>query len=131
MFNELIDAECEEILSWDRATSVMRGVVRHYRFERSIGSYSFTAHRAAAAFLEKAHPTVVDPMNYAGVLIEWAEKEHWPWFWHGCRHQVLREVREQGGCMLGSSRLLERHRCVSLYIDNGRLFSSLMRSRLV
>jgi hypothetical protein len=86
---ERIDAEREEILAWGRSTGMLREVVQHYRFERSRGAYSYMAHQAAAALLEKAHPTVVDPVNYAGVLIEWAEREHRPWFWHCCRHQVL------------------------------------------
>lgn len=65
---------------------MLREVVHHYRFERSIGTNSCMAHQAAATLLQSAYPTVVDPMNYSGVLIEWTEKEHRLWFWHCCRH---------------------------------------------
>lgn len=82
---ERIDAEREEILAWGRATGMLREVVQHYRFERSTGAWSYTAHLAAARHIEKTHPTVADPVNHAGVLIVWAEKEHRAWFWHCCR----------------------------------------------
>ena len=86
---ERMDAEREEILAWGRSTGMLREVVQQYRFERSRGSYSYTAHQAAAKVIEKSFPCIRDPLNYAGVLIVWAEKEHRAWFWHCCRHQVL------------------------------------------
>lgn len=82
---ERMDAEREEILTWGRTTGMLREVVQHYRFERSTGAYSYMAHLAAAKHIEKTHPTVPDPVNRAGVMIVWAEKEHRAWFWNCCR----------------------------------------------
>ena len=79
------EAEREEILAWGRTTGMLREVVQHYRFERSTGAWSYTAHLSAGRLIEKTHPTVVDPVNHAGVMIVWAEKEHRAWFWNGCR----------------------------------------------
>jgi hypothetical protein len=80
---------CEErqaILAWGRA---VRGrtmeVVQTYRFERREGTYSDTAHKVAAKTVAALDPAVADPLNYAGVLIEWAEREHREWFWRCCR----------------------------------------------
>lgn len=86
---ERMDAEREEILAWGRSTRMLREVVQQYRFERSRGAYSYAAHQAAARIIEQSFPCIRDPLNYAGVLIVWAEKEHRTWFWHCCRHQVL------------------------------------------
>ena len=82
---ERMAAEREEILAWGRTTGMTRQVVAHYRAERHVGSYSYTAHFAAATLIEKAHPTIADPRNHAGVMIEWAEREHRSWFWRCCR----------------------------------------------
>ena len=82
---ERMAAEREEILAWGRLTGMTRQVVAHYRAERHVGTYSYTAHFNAAKLIEKAHPTIVDPRNYAGVMIEWAEREHRAWFWRCCR----------------------------------------------
>ena len=82
---ERMAAEREEILAWGRTTGMTRQVVAHYRAERHVGSYSYTAHFAAAKLIEKAHPTIADPRNHAGVMIEWAEREHHSWFWRCCR----------------------------------------------
>jgi len=82
---ERMAAEREEILAWGRLTGMTRQVVAHYRAERHVGSYSYTAHFNAAKLIEKAHPTIPDPRNYAGVMIEWAEREHRAWFWRCCR----------------------------------------------
>jgi hypothetical protein len=83
-------AEREEILAWGRITGMTRQVVAHYRAERHVGTWSWPAHLAAARLIEKAHPTVTDPCHYAGVMIEWAEREHRSWFWRCCRglHQL-------------------------------------------
>ena len=82
---ERMAAEREEILAWGRLTGMTRQVVAHYRAERHVGTYSYTAHFNAAKLIEKAHPTIADPRNYAGVMIEWAEREHRAWFWRCCR----------------------------------------------
>ena len=82
---ERMEAEREEILAWGRATGMLREVVQQYRFERHTGRYSSTAHEAAAGLIEKLHRTIPEPINYAGVLIEWSEKEHRSWFWRCCR----------------------------------------------
>ena len=66
---ERIDAEREEILAWGRVTGMLREVVQYYRFERHVGRYSHTAHQVAAKRIEEVHPTIPDPLNYAGVLI--------------------------------------------------------------
>ncbi len=79
------EAEREEILAWGRTTGMLREVVQHYRFERSTGTWSRTAHLSAGRLIEKTHPTISDPVNRAGVMIVWAEKEHRAWFWNGCR----------------------------------------------
>jgi hypothetical protein len=69
---------------------MLREVVQQYRFERHAGRHSCNAHQAAAQLIEKAYPTIADPFNYAGVLIEWSEKEHRSWFWRCCQdHHVL------------------------------------------
>ena len=82
--------ERETILAWGRATNMLREVVQEYRFERRQGSYSSMAHVAAARLIEKLHPAIADPMTWAGVCIEWAEREHRDWFWRCCRsHHVL------------------------------------------
>ena len=78
-------AEREEILAWGRLTGMTRQVVAHYRAERHVGTYSYTAHFNAAKIIEKTHPTIADPRNHAGVMIEWAEREHRSWFWRCCR----------------------------------------------
>ena len=83
-------AEREEILAWGRTSGMTRQVVAHYRAERHVGAWSWPAHLAAARLIEKAHPTIADPGHYAGVMIEWAEREHRSWFWRCCRglHQL-------------------------------------------
>ena len=61
-----------------------------YRFERRRGAFSYLAHRAAAKAIEQIDPSVEDAMTYAGVCIEWAEREHRAWFWRCApNHQVL------------------------------------------
>jgi hypothetical protein len=82
-----IAAEREVILSWGRSTRMLQEAVQAYRFERRQGSWSYTAHIAASKVVEKADTSIADPMNYAGVLIEWAEREHRDWFWRCCRDQ--------------------------------------------
>lgn len=85
-----IAQEREAIVAWGRSTGMLRDVVQEYRFERRRGAFSSSAHMAAAKVVEKADLSIVDPMNYAGVLIEWAEREHREWFWRCCRdHHVL------------------------------------------
>lgn len=78
-------AEREEILAWGRTTGMTRQVVAHYRAERHVGAWSLSAHHAAGRLIEKTHPTIADPNHYAGVMIEWAEREHRSWFWRCCR----------------------------------------------
>jgi hypothetical protein len=85
---------CDErqvIMAWGRAEKGrLMEVVQTYRFERRQGRYSNTAHAVAANTVAQLDPAVLDPMNYAGVLIEWAEGEHREWFWRCCRsHHVL------------------------------------------
>jgi hypothetical protein len=85
-----IDAERDEALGWGRTTAMIMEVVQAYRFERMRGSYSSTAHLRAAKLIEKIYPTIRDPLNYAGVMIVWAERELRNWFWRCCRdHHVL------------------------------------------
>jgi hypothetical protein len=84
---------CDErqlILAWGRAEKGrLMEVVQSYRFARRDGRYN-AAHDAAGKTVVQLDPTVGDPMNYAGVLIEWAEREHREWFWRCClKHQVL------------------------------------------
>jgi hypothetical protein len=80
-----IEQERQAILAWGRSTQMLRHVVQEYRFERHMGSRSSIAHEAAARLVAKADAAIADPLNYAGVLIEWAEREHRCWFWRGCR----------------------------------------------
>ena len=69
---------------------VLQEVVQEYRFSRRQGDCSNTAHENASGVVAKADPSIADPMNHAGVLIEWAEREHREWFWRCCRkHHVL------------------------------------------
>jgi len=60
--------EREAILAWGRATSILRENLQKYRFECRSGSCSRMAHRAAARLIEKRHPSIGDPMNYAGAM---------------------------------------------------------------
>jgi hypothetical protein len=65
-------------------------IVQAYRFERRLGAFSSAAHGAAAKVVEAADRCVGDPMTWAGVCIEWAEREYRPWFWRCAPdHQVL------------------------------------------
>jgi len=81
-----IEREKQVILDWGRRTKKLQEVVQEYRFSRRQGDSSWTAHRNASRLVAAADASVGDPMNYAGVLIEWAEKEHRDWFWRCCRH---------------------------------------------
>jgi hypothetical protein len=82
--------EREAILSWARATRMLIEIVQAYRFERRQGAWSSAAHAAAASVVAKADPSIGDPMTWAGVCIEWAEREHRQWFWRCAReHQLL------------------------------------------
>ena len=80
----------QAILAWARSTRMLIEIVQAYRFERRQGAWSSTAHAAAAKVVEKAAPSIGDPMTCAGVCIEWAEREHRQWFWRCARdHQLL------------------------------------------
>jgi hypothetical protein len=85
-----IEQERQAILDWGRQKGRLQDVVQEYRFARRAGDASYKAHEHAALAVARADPSVADPANYAGVLIEWAEKEHREWFWRCCRdHHVL------------------------------------------
>ena len=81
----------DAILAWARAVpGRLQEVVQTYRFERRQGAFSYSAHIAASRTVAALDPSIGDAMNYAGVLIEWAEREHRAWFWRCCRnHHVL------------------------------------------
>ena len=81
--------EREAILAWARSTFMLQEIVQEYRFERRQGSYSSMAHIAAARLIERRHPAIGNTMTYAGVCIEWAEREHRDWFWRCCRNHHL------------------------------------------
>ncbi|WP_428669046.1 hypothetical protein [Reyranella sp.] len=84
-----IEDERQAILAWARRTRMLQAVVQEYRFGRQ-GDASCRAHENASKLVAKADPSIADPMNHAGVLIEWAEREHRAWFWRCCRrHHVL------------------------------------------
>ncbi len=81
-----IAEEREVILAWGRKTGMLGQVVAHYRAERHLGACSYRAHVEAARLLtDRAKVSIGEPMNYAGVMIEWAEREHRAWFWRCCR----------------------------------------------
>lgn len=82
--------EREAILAWARSTRMLIEIVQAYRFERRQGAFSSAAHAAAARLVEKMDPSIGNPLTYAGVCIEWAEREHRQWFWRCTRdHQLL------------------------------------------
>ena len=82
--------ERDAILAWARSTRMLIEIVQTYRFERRQGACSAAAHAAAARLVEKVDPSIADPMTWAGVCIEWAEREHRAWFWRCTRdHQLL------------------------------------------
>jgi hypothetical protein len=82
--------EREAILAWARSTRMLIEIVQAYRFERRQGVCSSAAHATAARVVETADPSVGDPMTWACVCIEWAEREHRLWFWRCTRdHQLL------------------------------------------
>ncbi len=77
--------ERQAILAWGRAAKGRTmEVVQSYRFARREGRHN-AAHDEAAQTVAALDATVGDPRNYAGVLIEWAEREHRGWFWRCCR----------------------------------------------
>jgi hypothetical protein len=83
-------SERDEILAWARSTKLLMEIVQTYRFERRQGAFSYAAHRAAAQVVETGDRSLPDPMKYAGVCIEWAEREYRGWFWRCApNHQVL------------------------------------------
>lgn len=83
---EAIERDRVTILAWTRERPTrLQNVVQEYRFERHRGAPSWPAHVAASKVVEAEDPTVTDPMNYAGVILEWAEREHREWFWRCCR----------------------------------------------
>ena len=84
-----IAAKRAAILAWARTTRMLQAVVQEYRFERRQGASSYRAHIAASRLIEKADAAIGDPMNHAGVLIEWAEREHRAWFWRCCRDRHI------------------------------------------
>jgi hypothetical protein len=82
--------ERDAILCWARSTKLLMEIVQTYRFERRQGAFSSTAHSAAAKLVETMDRSVSDPVTYAGVCIEWAEREYRQWFWRCApNHQVL------------------------------------------
>lgn len=83
-------AERVTVLAWARANKMLMEIVQSYRFERRQGAWSTTAHRAASRIVEQTDRSIADPMTYAGVCIEWAEREYREWFWRCApNHQVL------------------------------------------
>ena len=83
-------AQRDYILAWARNAKALSEIVQTYRFERRQGAFSSTAHQAAAKMVKQIDPSVDDAMNYAGVCIEWAEREFREWFWRCApNHQVL------------------------------------------
>ena len=77
-------------LAWARSTRMLVGVVQQYRFERRREFLSDITRMATAKLVRNKHPSIVDPVNYAGVCIEWPEREHRERFWRCCPdHQVL------------------------------------------
>ena len=80
----------EAILAWARASKALMEIVQTYRFERRQGACSLDAHAAAARMVEQIDRSITDAMTYAGVCIEWAEREYQQWFWRCApNHQVL------------------------------------------
>lgn len=80
----------EAILAWARASKALMEIVQTYRFERRQGACSLDAHAAAARVVEQLDRSITDPGTYAGVCIEWAEREYRQWFWRCApNHQVL------------------------------------------
>ncbi len=80
----------EAILAWARASKALMEIVQTYRFERRQGARSPDAHAAAARMVEQLDRSVTDPRTYAGVCIEWAEREYRQWFWRCApNHRVL------------------------------------------
>lgn len=78
------------VLAWARTNKALMEIVQTYRFERRLGAQSYAAHKAAAQMVEQIDRNVIDPMTYAGVCIEWAERQYREWFWRCAPdHQVL------------------------------------------
>lgn len=83
-------AQRDDILAWARKTKALSEIVQTYRFERRQGAFSHMAHHAAAKVVKQIDPSVDDAMTYAGMCIEWAEREFREWFWRCApNHQVL------------------------------------------
>jgi hypothetical protein len=78
------------ILAWARANKTLMDIVQAYRFERRRGAISNRAHAEAAKVVQQIDRSIADPLSYAGVCIEWAEREYRQWFWRCAPdHQVL------------------------------------------
>jgi hypothetical protein len=78
------------ILAWARASKTLMDIVQAYRFERRRGAWSERAHAEAARVVQQIDRSIADPLTYAGVCIEWAEREYRQWFWRCAPdHQVL------------------------------------------
>lgn len=78
------------ILAWARANKSLMDIVQTYRFERRRGAVSARAHGEAARIVQQIDRSIADPLTYAGVCIEWAEREYRQWFWRCAPdHQVL------------------------------------------
>ena len=83
-------AQRDDILAWARKAKALSEIVQTYRFERRQGAFSHMAHHAAAKVVKQIDPSVDDAMTYAGMCIEWAEREFREWFWRCApNHQVL------------------------------------------
>lgn len=76
-----------DVFAWarQRPGALMR-VVQEYRFSRRQGEGPERARMEAALAVERADPTLSNPMGYALVLLEWMEQEHRDWFWRCCRN---------------------------------------------
>jgi hypothetical protein len=78
------------ILAWGRRDGRLQAVVQEYRFGRRQGDSSEQAYGCAARRVASLDASIADPLIYAGVLVQWMEREHRDWFWRCCRdHHVL------------------------------------------
>jgi len=78
------------VLAWARTNKTLMDIVQAYRFERRRGASSSRSHAEAARIVQQIDRSIADPLTYAGVCIEWAEREYRDWFWRCAPdHQVL------------------------------------------
>ena len=76
--------ERETILAWARSTRMLIEIVQTYRFRAAPGRLLLERSCRRGHGGREGGSVHRRPMTWAGVCIEWAEREHRQWFWRCC-----------------------------------------------